>query len=112
MFFESIFIEEPVISFFIFQVMIEFTITFRLRDKTYKASVLRKKGAQKIEFDVRPRSPMIVREFGHQIRIFKKSDKYHTPSPIAKGHYMDLFDCLVEALREYDQNNLKRLKKC
>lgn len=50
------------------------------------------------EYDVRPVDPIIVKKFGHQIRIFRTKEIYNTHNHIAKD-YKDFFNCLVNAIR-------------
>ncbi len=78
--------------------MKEFTISFRYNNESHKAGVLRKVKVKKIEYDVRPLAPVIVRRFGQQIRIIKEQGNFSTGHPVGSVH-LDFFHDLVDAIK-------------
>ncbi len=83
--------------------MTEFMINFRFKNKSCRAAVLREKRGVKLEYDVRPVNPSIVKAFGHQIRVFKEGEDYRISSQITPIH-QELIDTLVEAIHAYERD--------
>lgn len=83
--------------------MIEFTISFKYRNREQRARLLRSGKENITEYLIRPIDPLIVKSFGNQITIFKKDGHYNCLNHIKKD-YKDFFHSLINAIRSQDKD--------
>gem|GEM_PF-373676 len=105
-------INEAVDSFFIDNnlnsaLMKKFIISFSINDKEYTAAVTKSVLGNRIDYSVRPTSPIIIQKFGPEVLIFREDENF-TVNTSRDEYYKDYVDALTTALKRQDLDRTNR----
>lgn len=87
--------------------MKKFIITFSINDKEYTAAVTRSILGNRIDYSIRPTSPIIIQKFGPEVLIFREDENFAVNTS-RDEFYKDYVDALTTALKQQDLENKKQ----
>lgn len=79
----------------------EFRISFQYRSRPYQARVVRNTAPGRVDYAVRPKATLLVREYGRQILIFKENGVFRCTCQVNLNS-PEYVQALINAIQDQD----------